>query len=70
MELFEALGIVDQVIERAIPVPMFRMYKMPGGVEVLKEFLTAPNLEPTASNPYVKSFIFDEIVLRCDLRYS
>ncbi|KIM40523.1 hypothetical protein M413DRAFT_445969 [Hebeloma cylindrosporum] len=52
-ELFEALGIVDQVLGQAIPVPIFRIYKMPGGVEVLKEFFAAPNLEPTASNPYL-----------------
>jgi len=57
--LFEALGIADQVIERAIPIPMFRMYKMPEGVEVLKEFLAAPTLKPTPSNPYVNISIFD-----------
>jgi hypothetical protein len=65
MELFEALG-VDQVMERAIPIPMYRMYKMPGGVEVLKEFFAAPKLEPTPSNPYVKFFIFDVMVLHSD----
>lgn len=42
------------------------MYKMPGGVEVLKEFLAAPNLEPTPSNPYVNILIFDIKVVRSD----
>jgi hypothetical protein len=64
--LFEALGIADQVLARAIPVPPLRMYKMPGGVEVLKEFLAAPNLEPTPSNPYVNILIFDIKVVRSD----
>jgi len=57
--LFEALGIVDQVIEGAIPIPVFRVYKMPEGVEVLEEFVAAPTLEPTPSNPYVNISIFD-----------
>lgn len=65
-ELFEALGIVDQVLARAMPVLPFRMYKMPGGVEVLKEFLAAPNLESTPSNPYVNILIFDIKVVRSD----
>jgi hypothetical protein len=62
--LFEALGISDEVLARAIPIPPFRMYKMPEGVEVVKEFLAAPTLETTPSNPYVNILIVDMKVVR------
>ena len=40
------------------------MYKMPEGVEVAKEFLAAPTLETTPSNPYVNILIFDMKAVR------
>ncbi|KAF8959501.1 FAD binding domain-containing protein [Flammula alnicola] len=50
--LFEALGIADQVMNRAIAAPMLRIYKMPEGVEVVKEVVIAPKRDPTPSKPY------------------
>ncbi|KAF8150684.1 FAD binding domain-containing protein [Crassisporium funariophilum] len=52
-ELFEFLGIVDQVTKRAIDVPQIRMYKLPEGKEILKEFGMAAE-ESTPAKPYMK----------------
>ena len=54
-ELFEFLGIIDPVMQRSINVPIVTMYKGPEGVEILKEFMMAPILEPTPAKPYVNS---------------
>lgn len=53
LEVFESLGVAEEIIKRAIDIPMFRMYKMPGGVDILKEFAPAPHLNPTPDRPYV-----------------
>ncbi|KAJ3515495.1 hypothetical protein NLJ89_g1721 [Agrocybe chaxingu] len=52
LEVFEALGIVNQVLKKAINVPKVCLYKLPGGTEVLKEIERA-TLEPTPTCPYV-----------------
>jgi hypothetical protein len=53
LELFDFLGIIDPVMQRAIKPPTARMYKSPDGVEILKEFEMIPELEPTPDKPYV-----------------
>ena len=53
-EAFESLGILDQVLERGMAIPDFRVYKMPEGVEIIKEFSGAPYTKPTPSKPYVR----------------
>jgi 2-polyprenyl-6-methoxyphenol hydroxylase-like FAD-dependent oxidoreductase len=50
LELFEFLGIIDPVMQRSIKPPIARMYKGPNG---MKEFVMAPELEPTPAKPYV-----------------
>ena len=55
-ELFEFLGIIDPVMKRSIKPPTARMYKGPEGVEILKEFMMTPELEPTPAKPYVCVF--------------
>lgn len=55
LELFEFLGIIDPVMQRSIGYPTVIMYKGPEGVEILKEFVMAPVLEPTPAEPYVNS---------------
>ena len=56
LELFEFLDIIDPVMQRSIKPPTARMYKGPEGVEILKEFVMAPALEPTPARPYVCEF--------------
>lgn len=53
LEIFESLGVAEEITQRAIDVPMFCAYKMPEGVETLREFTTAPKLDPTPDRPYV-----------------
>ena len=56
LELFEFLGIIDSVMQRSIEPPIARVYKGPEGVEILKEFMMIPVLEPTPAKPYVCVF--------------
>ncbi|KAF8185714.1 FAD binding domain-containing protein [Pholiota molesta] len=55
LEIFSFLGLLPQVISRSIGRPMLRMYKMPEGHEILREFHMAPVLEPTPSTPYINA---------------
>ena len=56
LELFEFLDIIDPVMQRSIKPPTARVYKEPEGVEILKEFMMVPELEPTPAKPYVCEF--------------
>ena len=56
LELFDFLGIIEPVLQRSISPPIARMYKGPEGVEILKEFMMVPVLEPTPAKPYVCNF--------------
>ncbi|PPQ90954.1 hypothetical protein CVT25_015680, partial [Psilocybe cyanescens] len=71
LEIFESLGVVEEIIARAIDVPLFRAYKMPEGVEILREFATAPRLDPTPDRPYINFVLFGQDgldqVLRAEL---
>ncbi|KAF9554033.1 monooxygenase [Agrocybe pediades] len=60
IEIFESLGILDQVMARSIPLPAFKMYKMPEGVEVAKEFSASPHVDPTPSEPYLNPRILGQ----------
>jgi hypothetical protein len=42
-------------MQHSIKYPTVTMYKGPEGVEILKEFVMAPVLEPTPAKPYVNS---------------
>ena len=53
LETLEFLGLLDQVLKRAMLVPPLSIYKMPEGREVEKEFYAIPHLDPTPSQPYV-----------------
>ncbi|KAF8216422.1 FAD binding domain-containing protein [Mycena galopus ATCC 62051] len=52
LELFNALGVGDQVLRRAIPAPQAVIYEMPGGVKVLSKFDMWPPTEPTPQRPF------------------
>ncbi|KAF9485253.1 pentachlorophenol 4-monooxygenase [Pholiota conissans] len=53
-ELFEALGVYDQIMARALSRPVvMRMYKMLEGVEVLKDIQPVTWQEPTPSTPHI-----------------
>lgn len=52
-EVFESLGIVDEVLKRAIKAPNICVFKMPEGVEIVKEFNMENYVEPTPPTPYV-----------------
>lgn len=53
MEPFESLGVLGEIKKHAVKVPMIRMFKMPEGIEILKEFFPVQELDPTPSSPYV-----------------
>ncbi|KAF9523094.1 FAD binding domain-containing protein [Crepidotus variabilis] len=52
MELFEHLGVVDEIDRRAMPLTTVRLYKLPEGKEVLRDFDMIPRLVPTPDKPY------------------
>ncbi|TFK29754.1 pentachlorophenol 4-monooxygenase [Coprinopsis marcescibilis] len=52
LELFNHLGIADEVMKASIDIPTVRKYKLPEGTEVLQEFAMSPILDPTPADPY------------------
>ncbi|PCH36613.1 monooxygenase [Wolfiporia cocos MD-104 SS10] len=53
LEVFHSLGVLPDILARAICVGPRRVYKLPGGVEVLKDVHVSPPEEPTPSTPYI-----------------
>ncbi|KAI5835533.1 hypothetical protein K523DRAFT_359890 [Schizophyllum commune Tattone D] len=52
LELYKELGLLDDIEERSgLPQPIVH-YKLPGGTEVLREFIMIPYVEPTPDTPY------------------
>ncbi|KAH9474280.1 Flavin-dependent monooxygenase [Psilocybe cubensis] len=60
LEVFESLGFVDEIIKRGIDVPTVRAYKMPEGVEILREFNMSPKLDSTPDKPYANFVMFGQ----------
>ncbi|KIY52998.1 hypothetical protein FISHEDRAFT_69455 [Fistulina hepatica ATCC 64428] len=52
LELFSLLGVVDDVLKRAIPPPLVRLYELPEGKNLLQTFEMSPHLDPSPSCPY------------------
>ncbi|KAF9005951.1 pentachlorophenol 4-monooxygenase [Cyathus striatus] len=53
LELFMYIGIIDQVMKLAIPMPRAKMYKLPEGNQCTHEFEMAPPTNPTPANPFL-----------------
>ncbi|TFK39989.1 FAD binding domain-containing protein [Crucibulum laeve] len=53
LELFTYIGIIDEVLKLAIPIPPARMYKLPGGAEPIHDFDMAPPVRATPSTPFL-----------------
>ncbi|KAF9565354.1 pentachlorophenol 4-monooxygenase [Agrocybe pediades] len=60
LETLESLGILDEVLRRAINVSPMNFYKMPEGVEVEKEYHMIPYLDPIPSQPYRNALILGQ----------
>ncbi|KAF9562654.1 hypothetical protein CPC08DRAFT_761319 [Agrocybe pediades] len=72
LETLKFLGVVDQVLARATYMLPFCMYKLPEGVEVIKEFTGAPILNPTPARPYLNARLLGQDnldkILRAELQ--
>ncbi|KAH9920920.1 monooxygenase [Fomitopsis serialis] len=53
LELYHFLGLLPEMLERGRPLIPTRVYKLPGGNEVLKEFYLAELKESTPSTPLI-----------------
>ncbi|KZT69639.1 monooxygenase [Daedalea quercina L-15889] len=51
-ELYQLLGILDDVQAKALQTPPIRMYRLPEGVEPITTFPVEPLVAPTPSRPY------------------
>ncbi|KAF9525483.1 FAD binding domain-containing protein [Crepidotus variabilis] len=71
-EIFESVGILNKIMEKSVTVPKVRIYKLPGGKEVLREVEMVPSIAPTPETPYpVPKFLGQNLleeILRDELR--
>nr|GAT46732.1 predicted protein [Mycena chlorophos] len=72
LELFHALGISQDIIEKSIPAPKAVVYQMPEGTQPLSKFDMWPPVEATAKYPFPNVIMLGqdhlEQVLRTALR--
>ncbi|KAG1852918.1 hypothetical protein C8R48DRAFT_611430, partial [Suillus tomentosus] len=62
LELYNFLGI-SEVNSLGTPAPVMRGYK-PGMLEVLKDSLMVPHIEPTPAIPFVRNTLLDVVLRR------
>jgi len=63
-EVFESLGIIDEVMKRSIPIPLTRLYKLVDGIEVaVAEFELSPSHPSTPACPYVSIYMYIDFPL-------
>ncbi|EMD32572.1 hypothetical protein CERSUDRAFT_126688 [Gelatoporia subvermispora B] len=68
LELYNYLGVLPDIVHAAIAVPPSRIYKLPGGTEVAKEFYMLPYLEPTSAVPFPNGMVLGQETLEKILR--
>ncbi|KAJ7182518.1 FAD binding domain-containing protein [Mycena crocata] len=67
-EIFQALGVLDEINKQAIPAPPMRQYILPEGVVPGKTFHMAPLLNPSPPLPYVNHSCIGQDHLEAILR--
>ncbi|OCH86093.1 hypothetical protein OBBRIDRAFT_807016 [Obba rivulosa] len=60
MEVYNFLGVLPDVLSASRPVSPIRVYKLPGGTEVVKEFRMVPRTDPTPAVPYVEFVVLGQ----------
>ncbi|KZT20171.1 monooxygenase [Neolentinus lepideus HHB14362 ss-1] len=68
LEVYNYLGVLPDVLKSAVPLPVSRMYKLPGGTEVMKEFSRSPRTHSTPGIPFFNSYILGQDVAQAILR--
>ena len=53
--MYHFLGLLPEIVERGRPLLPTRVYRLPGGTELLKEFWLADQTQPTPSIPIVRT---------------
>ncbi|TFK39697.1 FAD binding domain-containing protein [Crucibulum laeve] len=71
LEVYNILGTLADVCNKANPLPFFRVYGPPGGTEALNTFPMSPYMEPTGPCPYKNPVVLGqhhhEAILRAHL---
>ncbi|EMD33646.1 hypothetical protein CERSUDRAFT_117754 [Gelatoporia subvermispora B] len=55
LELFHMLGVLPDIMTASAEIVSTRVYKMPGGTEVISGFTMSPPVEPTPSTPFPRA---------------
>ncbi|KZT18997.1 hypothetical protein NEOLEDRAFT_1142708 [Neolentinus lepideus HHB14362 ss-1] len=67
LEVYNYLGLLPDILKSAVPLPVNRMYKLPGGSEVEKEFYMYPRT-PTPGIPFFNPYLIGQDVAQAILR--
>ncbi|PCH36619.1 monooxygenase [Wolfiporia cocos MD-104 SS10] len=68
LELYNFLGILPDIQTKALLPPEIKVYKLPGGKEVLKTFRVDAPLDPTPSIPYINVYVLGQSHVESILR--
>ncbi|KZT65328.1 monooxygenase [Daedalea quercina L-15889] len=68
LEIFRFLGVLDDVLSRALSMPLRCEYKLPGGIEMLSVSEVAPTEVPTPSIPYANVMLLGQYNTEAILR--
>ncbi|KAK2463629.1 hypothetical protein APHAL10511_004380 [Amanita phalloides] len=64
LEVFKALGIIDDVLDQAILAPPLRVYNVPGQPESFYDIDLLPYVEPTARCPFLTVVVLNPARLK------
>lgn len=56
LEAFNFLGILPDILKNAVPMYPMRLFKLPGGTEVIRTWEIFPHRDPVPSVPWVRHF--------------
>ncbi|TFK51512.1 monooxygenase [Heliocybe sulcata] len=62
LEVYNFLGVLPDILGKAVPLPKNHVYKLPGGTEVLKELVRAPRSYPTPGIPFFNNYLLGQDV--------
>ncbi|TFK47804.1 monooxygenase [Heliocybe sulcata] len=68
LEVYNSLGVLPDILTGAVPMPINRIYKLPGGTEVMKDFRMCPRSYPTPGIPFFNSYMLGQDVAQSILR--
>ncbi|TFK47801.1 hypothetical protein OE88DRAFT_1665414 [Heliocybe sulcata] len=68
VEIYNSLGVLPDILQVAVPLPLNREYKLPGGTEVKRDFSMCPRSHSTPGIPFFNLYMLGQDMAQAILR--